>query len=247
MTLIVAHRGASAHAPENTIPSFELAVRQGADAIELDVHLSADGQVAVIHDETLERTTTGSGSVASLTMDQIRSLDAGARFGDGSFAGQALRVPTLPEVLDWLPQGVGLVIEIKARTAVPSTVAAIAASRLAGSGDCSLVSFDEASIDAARELDPALTTGLLLVPSDRLERGMTYAVEHNHALVLPFDGDLGLDPSMPLQMAAALGRRICPYGVEDPQRMQQLAALGTWGIVTNAPDMAARALGRLST
>ena len=123
MTLIVAHRGASAHAPENTIPSFELAVRQGADAIELDVHLSADGQVAVIHDETLERTTTGSGSVASLTMDQIRSLDAGARFGDGSFAGQGLRVPTLPEVLDWLPQGVGLVIEIKARTAVPSTVA----------------------------------------------------------------------------------------------------------------------------
>jgi glycerophosphoryl diester phosphodiesterase len=72
MTLIVAHRGASARAPENTMEAFRLGVEVGADAIELDVHLTSDGQLAVIHDETLDRTTDRTGSVANLTMDEIR-------------------------------------------------------------------------------------------------------------------------------------------------------------------------------
>lgn len=244
MTLIVARRGASAHAPENTFPAYELALQQGADGIELEVHLTADGQLAVIHDEALERTIPGFGSVALLTMDEIGSLDAGAHFGDGSFAGQGLRVPTLRAVLDWLPDGVALAVEIKARAAVPPTVAAIAASRVGRVGGCSLISFDEASIDEVHELDPSLTTGLLLVPFDQFERGLTYAVQHGHAAVLPYDGDLGLDPTMPLQMSTAFGRRVGCYVVNDPQRMQQLAALGIWAFVTDAPDVAAGALGR---
>src|SRR5205823_8567532 len=80
MTLIVGHRGASTHRPENTLPSFELAAEQGADAIELDVHLTADGQLAVIHDPTLERTTDLSGAIADMPMDAIRTADAGYRF-----------------------------------------------------------------------------------------------------------------------------------------------------------------------
>jgi glycerophosphoryl diester phosphodiesterase len=78
MTLIVGHRGASSYRPESTMPSFALAIEQGADAIELDVHLTADGQLAVIHDDTLDRTTSGTGSVAALTMRKIRQADAGA-------------------------------------------------------------------------------------------------------------------------------------------------------------------------
>lgn len=244
MTLIVAHRGASAHAPENTFAAYELALKQKADAIELDVHLTADGQLAVIHDESVDRTTSGSGAVASLTMDQIRAFDAGAGYGDGKFAGQGLRVPTLPEVLDWLPDGVPLAVEIKARAAVLETVEALRVSRVGRAGEVTVISFDEASIDEAHELDPSLVTGLLLVPSDSLERGMTYAVQHHHLGVLPWDGDLGLDPTYPLAQAAALGRRIGCYVVDEPQRMQQLAALGLWGFVTNAPDVAAAALGR---
>lgn len=244
MTLIVAHRGASAHAPENTFAAYELALKQKADAIELDVHLTADGQLAVIHDESVDRTTSGSGAVASLTMDQIRAFDAGARYGDDKFAGQGLRVPTLPEVLDWLPDGVPLAVEIKARAAVLETVGALRVSRVGRAGEVTVISFDEASIDEAHELDPSLVTGLLLVPSDSLERGMTYAVQHHHLGVLPWDGDLGLDPTYPLAQAAALGRRIGCYVVDEPQRMQQLAALGLWGFVTNAPDVAAAALGR---
>ena len=244
MTLIVAHRGASAHAPENTFVAYELALEQKADAIELDVHLTADGQLAVIHDDTLERTTSGSGAVAAMTMDAIRAVDAGATFGDGGFAGKGLRVPTLPEVLDWLPDGVALAVEIKARAAVPATVAALSASRVGRAGLASVISFDEGAINDAHDLEPSLTTGLLLVPSDSLERALTYAVEHHHLGVLPWDGDLGLDPTYPLMQAAALGRRVGCYVVNDAERMQQLAALGLWGFVTDAPDVAAAALGR---
>lgn len=243
MTLVVAHRGASAHAPENTFPAYERALEQKADAIELDVHLTADGQLAVIHDETLDRTTSGSGAIASLTMDEIREADAGARFGAGEFAGKGLRVPALPEVLEWLPAGVGLAIEIKARAAVPATVEALRASRLAAEL-VTLISFDEVAINEVRALDTSLTTGLLLVPSDRFERGLTYAVEHHHLGVLPWDGDLGLDPTPLLQHATALGRRVGCYVVNDPERMQQLSALGLWAFVTDAPDVAAQALGR---
>ena len=166
MTVVVAHRGASTVAPENTIEAYRLAVEMGADAIELDVHLSADGELAVIHDETLDRTTDGHGPVAALSMDEIRGFDAGATFagGDGSFPhrGRGLRVPTLPEVIEWLPAEVGLVIEIKARAAVDEVV------RLLGDNPetrsrASVISFDEQSIQRSRELDPELSTGLLLV------------------------------------------------------------------------------------
>ena len=129
MTLVVAHRGASAQAPENTMEAFRLGVEAGADAIELDVHLSQDGQLAVIHDDTVDRTTDGVGAVAGFSMDGLRRFDAGARFtnaaGATHFAGKGLRIPTLPEVLDWLPDGVGLVVEIKARAAVPAVIEAL--------------------------------------------------------------------------------------------------------------------------
>ncbi|MBE0408412.1 MAG: hypothetical protein IBX69_01625 [Anaerolineales bacterium] len=78
--LIIAHRGASFHAPENTLVAFDLGVHQGADAIELDAKLSADGNVVVIHDQTVDRTTLVSGKVADMTVKELRMLDAGAHF-----------------------------------------------------------------------------------------------------------------------------------------------------------------------
>ncbi len=244
MTLIVAHRGAAGHAPENTFPAYELALEQGADAIELDVHLTADGQLAVIHDETLERTTSGVGAVATLTMDEIRGADAGARFGDGSFAGRGLTVPTLAEVLEWLPEGIGLAVEIKARAAVPLTVELLRASSVGRAGLAMAISFDERAIDEVHELDAELRTGLLQVPTDSFERGLTYAVEHGHAAVLPWEGDLGIDPSLKLEQARAMGRDVGCYVVNEPERMQHLAALRLWAFVTDYPAVAASALGR---
>lgn len=94
--IIFGHRGASAHAPENTLASFELALKQGADAIELDAKLTRDGQIVVIHDQTVDRTTNGQGWVNQLKLDEIRRLDAGSHF-DIAFQGEP--VPTLEEVL----------------------------------------------------------------------------------------------------------------------------------------------------
>src|SRR5512139_733767 len=90
--IIFAHRGASAHAPENTLAAFELALAQQADAIELDVKLSADGQVIVIHDSSVDRTTNGHGKVQDMTLVEIKALDAGSFFSS-QFAGE--KIPTL--------------------------------------------------------------------------------------------------------------------------------------------------------
>ena len=247
MTLVVAHRGASAAAPENTMEAYRVAVEMGADAVELDVHLTADGKLAAIHDETIDRTTDLTGSIGSMTMKQIRLADAGYRFEapDGSFPfrGKGLTVPTLAEVLKWLPDGIGLVVEVKARDAIAPTIKALSASRVRAAGAATLISFDEATINEAHALDPGLPTGYLLVPSQAIEAALIYAVEHGHAAVHPWEGDLGLDPAPILAQAQAYGRLVGCYVVNDPARMQHLAAYGLWGFVTDVPDVGRQALG----
>jgi glycerophosphoryl diester phosphodiesterase len=114
---IIGHRGASGMAPENTLAAFTTAVRQGAEAFELDVHLSADYEPVVIHDPTLDRTTDRSGTVADLTVQELKAANAGARFSpDGGrtfpFLDQGVRIPTLDEVLGGFPD-MPLLIEIK--------------------------------------------------------------------------------------------------------------------------------------
>ena len=247
MTVAVAHRGASAHAPENTMEAFRLAVEMGADAIELDVHRSRDGKLVVIHDDTLDRTTDGTGSVSELALKEIQQADAGARFvgPDGSFpfAGRGLRVPTMQEVVEWLPERVGLVVELKAREAVEDSISTLRDSAVRSAGLVTVISFDEAAIDRAHELDPELPTGYLLVPAQPFEPALRWAVEHGHVAVMPWDGDLGLDPAPMLSLALTYGRRVACYVVNDPLRMQHLAAFGLWGFVTDAPDVARQALG----
>ncbi len=227
--------------------AYQLAVDMGADAVEIDVHLTADGKLALIHDDTLERTTNQAGAVASKTMAQIRRADAGHRFEttDGSypFRGRKLKVPTLAEVLDWLPEGIGLVVEIKAFAATAPTIEALRSSRAYAAGALTVISFDERTLDEVRRLDPELPTGYLLVPFQSVEPALTYAVEHGHAAIHPWEVDLGLDPAPLLALARAYGRQVGCYVVNDPERMQQLAALGLWGFVTDLPGVARVALG----
>jgi len=248
MTIVVAHRGASTQAPENTMEAFRLGVDAGADAIELDIHLTADGQLAVIHDDSLDRTTDRTGPVANRTMDEIREADAGATFvrpNDSGFpfAGRGLTVPTLPEVLAWLPDGIGLVVEIKARAAADAVVAAVAEHAVRASGRLAVISFDEHAIERVRGLDRDIKTGYLLVPTQPIEPALVWATEHGHTGVFPWDGDLGLDPLPLMAQAKAYGREIGCYVVNDPERMQHLAACGLWGFVTDVPDIAREALG----
>jgi glycerophosphoryl diester phosphodiesterase len=249
VTLIVAHRGASARAPENTMEAFRLGIDDGANAIELDVHLTADGQLAVIHDETLERTTDRTGPVAGLTMDEIREADAGATFAredDSGFpyAGRGLRVPALPEVLDWLPTSCGLVIEIKARAAADAVVEAVDDRPVQSDGRLSVISFDEAAIDRVRELDPSIRTGYLVAPGQSIDDALAWASGRGHAGVHPWERDLGDDPLPLLANAKLLGLEVGCYVVNDPARMRFLADIGLWGFVTDVPHVAVETLGR---
>jgi glycerophosphoryl diester phosphodiesterase len=120
---VIAHRGGRARAPENTLEAMRLGVADGADGLEFDVRLSADGEVVVIHDPTVDRTTDGTGAVERMTLAELRSLDAGFRFtarrADHATTTEA-RIPTLDEVLRTFP-GVPLLIEIKTPLAASET------------------------------------------------------------------------------------------------------------------------------
>ena len=248
MTLVVAHRGASVQAPENTMESFRLGAEAGADAIELDVHLTSDGQLAVIHDETVDRTTDGIGKVASFTLE--RSAEAGRR---GAIHGRrrlhALcrqgRHASRPWRRSWTgcPMTWGWWSRSRPALRHPRWWRRCASVRSAGTDRAIVISFDEAAIEEVHALDPELPTGYLLVPNQPFEPALRWAVEHGHAAVHTWEGDLGLDPAPALSQAAAYGRQIGCYVVNDPDRMKQLAAYGLWGFVTDVPDVARAALG----
>jgi glycerophosphoryl diester phosphodiesterase len=107
--VIFAHRGASGYAPENTLTAFNLAVQQGSDAIELDVKLTADGQIVVFHDQTLERTTSATGKIGEKTLSELKELDAGSHF-DISYLNE--RIPTLEEVFEAVGQRTSINVEL---------------------------------------------------------------------------------------------------------------------------------------
>ena len=146
-------------------------------------------------------------------------------------------------MLDWLPDDLGLVVEIKARAAVPKVVEALRDRPVRKDGRAYVISFDETALDEAHALDPDLPTGYLLVPTQPFEPALRWAVEHGHQAVHPWEGDLGLDPAPALSQALAYGRQVGCYVVNDPDRMKHLAVFGLWGFVTDVPDVARAALG----
>ena len=169
--LVVGHRGASGRAPENTLASFEQAIAIGVDAIELDVHLSRDGHLVVIHDQNLARTTNGHGLVHEHSLAELRALDAGGWF-DRAFAGE--RIPTFEEVLERIGTRVPLQVEIKGRTE-GVTEATIAALQARGQLETSMItSFHLDLLPRVRALAPAVEIGALVWGRSRADgRAMT--------------------------------------------------------------------------
>lgn len=160
MTIICAHRGASGHAPENTLAALLLAVDQGAAMAEIDVRLSADGTAVLLHDETVDRTTNGRGEVAALPMDQLRRLDAGSWFG-GEWAGEKL--PSLAEVLDAVGGRLKLNIELKGAAGAELEQEVVRLVRAAGLNDrCLLTSFDHGRIDRLAAGEAGLELGYIV-------------------------------------------------------------------------------------
>jgi glycerophosphoryl diester phosphodiesterase len=158
---IVGHRGAAACAPENTLTSFQIGLDQGADIIELDVQLSADGQVVVFHDERLDRTTNARGPLAERTLAELKTLDAGGWY-DARFAGEP--IPTLEEVLAWARERVPLFIELKyGARSQPLLHAAVAECVLAHkmTHQVMIISFEYQALSQVKESVPELATGAL--------------------------------------------------------------------------------------
>src|ERR1700675_3122833 len=171
----IAHRGASGHAPENTMAAFRRAVELGAHFIETDLQITRDARVIAIHDFTLDRTTGGKGQVHMLPLEQIRALDAGAWFGDGkagAFSGE--RVPTLGEILDFAQEhDVIFYLEIKSGPAWGVEHAVVAALRdRNASARVVILSFDPSALDSVHRMDSTMMTGLLCKPpsNDLVER-----------------------------------------------------------------------------
>ncbi|QDZ93449.1 glycerophosphodiester phosphodiesterase [Bacillus altitudinis] len=160
---IIAHRGSSSAAPENTIAAFDVAVEQGADYIELDVQMTMDQHVVVIHDDTVDRTTNGNGLVKSYTLDQLKKLDAGSWF-DHQYTNE--RIPTLQEILERYSQRIGILIEIKhpkRQIGIEKAVARII-NRFAYSRHIIIQSFDVHALQRIKAFAPSLRTALIIKP-----------------------------------------------------------------------------------
>ncbi|MEW3991197.1 glycerophosphodiester phosphodiesterase [Bacillus altitudinis] len=160
---IIAHRGSSSAAPENTIAAFDVAVKQGADYIELDVQMTMDQHVVVIHDDTVDRTTNGNGLVKSYTLDQLKKLDAGSWF-DHQYTNE--RIPTLQEILERYSQRIGILIEIKhpkRQIGIEKAVARII-NRFAYSRHIMIQSFDVHALQRIKAFAPSLRTALIIKP-----------------------------------------------------------------------------------
>ena len=230
---IWAHRGASARAPENTMVAFRQAAAAGADGIELDVHLSMDGVPVVIHDDTLERTTSGRGAVARASVKKIRSFDAGAWF-DESFRGES--VPTLAEVLDWLPSSLRLNIEIKEGAAGLAVIELISAYPAA---DLVVSSFNHKVLQDLRARDANLP--LAFLTDSRFWHGAARKAVACRAIAFHPRQDIVSRPMM--DFCRRHGLAVHTWTVDDPGRVRSLARIGVEGVFTNDPANLLEALG----
>ena len=249
----LAHRGASALAPENTIEAFRLAVEDGAGGLELDVHMTRDGHIVVIHDATVDRTTNGSGAVSEMTLHELRGFDAGYSFSpDGGptrpYRGRGVRVPTLGEILTEFP-GVAVNIEIKASTpGIEETVLGV----LRGAnalGRALVVSTPHATVKRFRKV----SGGHSSTGASRREIGAFYILSRLRLerLVYPAYDALqvplrhrGLPVVTPrfVRAAHARGVRVDAWTINQADEMRRLLDLGVDVIMTDRPDTLAEVL-----
>ncbi len=235
--LIIAHRGASSIAPENTMEAYRLAVEEGADSIELDVQLSADGVPVVFHDEHLGRTAEGQGPVYEKTVKDLQSLDAGSWFGK-TFAH--CRIPTLEEVLAWSKGRIPLHIEVKN---LPHRYPGIEEKILAllytynMVEEVEIISFDHPLARRMKALCPQIMVGTCYVGNPI-----------NHTILAQQVGAQCLDPQWsavnPQMVAEAhdSGLLVITWTVNDPDQAVALAEMGVDAITTDYPKPMIEAL-----
>lgn len=234
--LILGHRGASAVAPQNTLAAFRRAADVGADGVELDVHLSADGVPVVIHDARVDATTDGFGRVAELSLAQLRALDASG--GVPEFAGEP--IPTLEEVLAEVGQRLLINIELKSEDATGRLETAVAevVQRSGASQRVWFSSFRPYSLFRIRQWMPDVPCGLLYGAGSFLLgvlKPLTpYEALHPAASLVTWAGVHG---------AHQRGLRVFAWTVDDGAKAQSLADMGIDGLITNDPAGLLRTFG----
>jgi len=251
----IAHQGGRGLWPENTLYAFAKAEELGVDVLEMDLRVTVDGEIVVMHDATVDATTNGSGRVDEMSLAEIRELDAGFRFEDASGAfphrGAGLTVPTLEEVLSTFSTP-RLILEMKEFTPALAT-------RLCGILDESgathrvlVASFDHDSMRVFRKNCPTVATsatmreGLLLYQLNRMRLASLY---RSPALALQIPEKLGerqvLEPRL-LDLADAFNVKVQVWTVNDEADMRRLLDMGVHGIMTDYPDRLLRMMGRSS-
>lgn len=238
--VLFAHRGASNYAPENTLAAFELAVKLGADAIELDAKLSRDGQVVVIHDQTVNRTTPASGRVAYLTLAELQKLDAGSHF-DLAFKDEP--IPSLEQVFEAVGKKIYINIELT-NYASKTDDLPLRVAQLVKRHDLSkwvmFSSFNPIALRRAHKALPEVPLGLLALRGQKgawarswLGRLVGYQALHPHYS--------DVDETMVSKLQSQ-GYRVHVYTVNEVNEMQRLVELGVDGIITDDPIRAQRIL-----
>lgn len=249
--LVIAHRGNAAHAPENTLESFDQAVALGADALELDVRVSRDGVPVVMHDPTLLRTAGRRDAVAALTAAELASVDTGATFTrDGGatfpYRGRGLTVPKLVDVLARFPK-TPLLIEVKVPEAAAPLERALIASAAAGRTVAASLRHDAVALLRGRTLATGASARdvIRLLPSALTGRGPSRLAYQTLCIPLWYYGI-----PLPVTRLARAGRRAGVvthvWTIDDPRIAKKLWSAGIQGIVTNDPAVMLRARDEMS-
>lgn len=229
--IVMAHRGFSSKAPENTMSAFIQALEAGAEGIELDVHLTGDGEVVVIHDHTLERTTSGSGPVSEMTLAEVQRFDAGAWFSQ-EFSGE--KVPSLREVLELVKEhNVLLNVETKAALGYEqlNDKVALLLDEYALWEKTIISSFNHYALVHMKQIRPQARTGILyncglVNPWDYAKSIGAAALHPHHLTIIP---EL-------VQAAQQHGLMVNVWTVDEEADIQRAAAAGVDAIITNVPD-----------
>lgn len=234
---IFAHRGSRAYAPENTLAAFKLAVAQGAPAIELDAKLTADGEIVVFHDDTLERTTNGRGKLHEHSLAALKELDAGKHFA-AEFSGE--KIPTLAEVFEAVAHLIFINIELKNYTSpgdqLPDKVADLV-QRNGLQKRVMFSSFNLFALQRVSKLLPEVPRGLLALPGIKgaPARSWLGRMGLDYQAIHPETRDT--NPRL-IQKAHQLGKRVHVYTVNQRQEMVRLCQAGVDGIITDDPPLA---------
>lgn len=236
-----AHRGASAYAPENTIAAFRMAMDMGADGLELDVHLSSDGKLMVIHDETVDRTSNGSGRVVDMTCQELKKLD----FSNGMKEFEGARIPTLQEVFGLIKNSPLTVnIEVKCDVVLYPGIwdKLIRLEREMGmQGRVLYSSFNHYVLQKIRELDPDAEIGLLY--GNAMVDPWVYANYLKANAIHPHYFAALQCPGL-MEGCEANGVKVNTWTVNKPEDVLALSHKGVNAVITNHPDMALKVLGR---